>query len=340
MTDHATSDDLRPDDLRPDDARPDDDLWRHADLDDDVRAHLAAMEAAAEPPDWTLPIETVRERGRAAYAPLRPTAVGEVEAIEIPGPGGPIPARAYRPATCGPHGTVVMLHGGGFALGDLDTHDEAARRTCASADALVVSVDYRLAPEHPFPAAVDDAEAATRWTAERARDLGGDPERLIVTGDSAGGNLAAVVARRLRDAGGPALVGQALAYPVTDMRAGDHWTSRRTAGVGFGLTREAMDWFGRLYLAEEAHAAHPDASPIVASDLAGLPPAFVLTAEFDPLRDEGDAYARRLLQAGVEVEHHVLPGTIHGILTNPARLRSGDVAWRLLSDWMRARLRA
>jgi len=333
MPDDATPDDLRVDDVLLDDVRLD-----AARLDDDVRAHLAAMEAAAEPPDWTLPIETVRERGRAAYAPLRPTAVGEVQEVQLPGPGGPIPARAYRPATDGPHGTVVMLHGGGFALGDLETHDEAARRTCVGADAAVVSVDYRLAPEHPFPAGVDDAESATRWAAEWARDLGGDPERLIVTGDSAGGNLAAVVARRFRDGGGPALAGQALVYPVTDMRPGERWPSRRTAATGFGLTREAMDWFGRLYLAEEAHAAHPDASPIVASDLSGLPPAFVLTAEFDPLRDEGDAYARRLAEAGVEVEHHVLPGTIHGILTNPARLRSGEVAWRLLTDWIRARL--
>lgn len=327
-----------PDDFSPDDVPLDAALLDDALLDDDVRAHLAAMEAAAEPPDWTLPIDTVRERGRAAYAPLRPTAVGKVEEIEIPGTGGTIPARVYRPATDGPHGTVVMLHGGGFALGDLETHDEAARRTCAGADATVVSVDYRLAPEHPFPAGVDDAEAATRWTAQEAHDLGGDPERLVVTGDSAGGNLAAVVARRFRDRGGPALAGQALVYPVTDMRPGDRWPSRRTAATGFGLTREAMDWFGRLYLAEEAHAAHPDASPIVASDLSGLPPAFVLTAQFDPLRDEGDAYARRLAEAGVEVEHHLLPGTIHGILTNPVRLRSGEVAWRLLIDWMRSKL--
>lgn len=331
-------DDATPHDAIPHDATLDDVLLDAALLDDDVRAYLAEVEAAAEPPDWTLPIETVRERGRAAYASLRPTAVGEVEEIEISGSGGTIPARAYRPATGGPHGTVVMLHGGGFALGDLETHDEAARRTCAGADALVVSVDYRLAPEHPFPAGVDDAETATRWTAERARDLGGDPDRLIVTGDSAGGNLAAVVARRFRDGGGPALVGQALVYPVTDMRAGDRWPSRRTAATGFGLTREAMDWFARLYLEEEAHAAHPDASPIVAGDLSGLPPAFVLTAEFDPLRDEGDAYARRLTEAGVEVDHHTLPGTIHGVLTNPARLRSGEVGWRLLTDWMRARL--
>ena len=327
-----------PDDFSPDDVPLDAALLDAALLDDDVRAHLAAIEAAAEAPDWTLPIDTVRERGRAAYAPLRPTAVGKVEEIEIPGTGGTIPARVYRPATDGPHGTVVMLHGGGFALGDLETHDEAARRTCAGADATVVSVDYRLAPEHPFPAGVDDAEAATRWTAEAAHDLGGDPERLVVTGDSAGGNLAAVVARRFRDRGGPALAGQALVYPVTDMRPGDRWPSRRTAATGFGLTREAMDWFGRLYLAEEAHAAHPDASPIVASDLSGLPPAFVLTAQFDPLRDEGDAYARRLAEAGVEVEHHLLPGTIHGILTNPVRLRSGEVAWRLLIDWMRSKL--
>jgi acetyl esterase len=235
---------------------------------------------------------------------------------------------------------VVLFHGGGFVLGDLETHDEAGRRTCVGADALVVSVDYRLAPEHPFPAGVDDAEAATRWAAEAVTDLGGDPSRMIVSGDSAGGNLAAVVARRLRDAGGPPLIGQALIYPVTDMRPGAHWPSRDELADGVGLTRDAMDWFGEQYLTREEDTAHPDASPIVVDDLTGLPPAFVLTAEFDPLRDEGDAYADRLREAGVEVEHHLLDGTIHGVMTNPARLRSGDEIWRRLNAWTRARFAA
>jgi len=310
-------------------------------LDDDVRAYLRQQLELAAPPIWELPLEVVRLDDRAANEVEVPTPVGEVRDLAIPGPAGTIGARLYRPRPgVEPLGVVVLFHGGGFVLGDLETHDEAARRTSVGAGVLVVSVDYRLAPEHPFPAGVEDCVAATRWVAKHAAELGGDPARIVVSGDSAGGNLAAVVARRLRDEGGPPLAGQALVYPATDMRPGDRWSSRTALAQGFGLTREAMDWFGARYLAHEDDAEHPDASPIVAEDLRGLPPAFVLTAEFDPLRDEGDAYAQRLRDAGVEVEHHLLPGTIHGVLTNPARLASGDIAWRLLNAWTRGRLAA
>lgn len=312
-------------------------------LDPDVRAYLEEQAALSAPPIWEVPLERVRAGDRETYAVDEPTPVGEVIDHDIAGPGGRLPLRIYRPdaAVAGPapYGVVMLFHGGGFVLGDLETHDEAARRTCIGADAVVVSVDYRLAPEHRFPAAVDDAEAATLWAAESIEEFGGDPDRLIVSGDSAGGNLAAVVARRLRDAGGPDVVGQALIYPVTDMRSGDHHASRSTFAEGFGLSEEAMDWFGRQYLARDADMHHPDASPIVVDDLRGLPPAFVLTAEFDPLRDEGDAYAERLRAAGVEVEHHRLEGTIHGVMSNPVGFRSGDELWRRLDAWTRARLR-
>ena len=323
----------------PDDAAklPPDDLR----LDPDVRAHLTQQAELNAPPIWEVPLDQVRSGDREAYRRDRPTPVGGVIDLEVPGPAGTIPVRVYHPdakvAGPGPYGVVVLFHGGGFVLGDLETHDEAARRTCAGADALVVSVDYRLAPEHPFPAGVEDADAVTRWAAGAVAAMDGDPARMIVSGDSAGGNLAAVVARRLRDAGGPSLIGQALIYPVTDMRPGDRWPSRTALADGFGLTGATMNWFGEQYLTREEDAAHPDASPIVVEDLGGLPPAFVLTAEFDPLRDEGDAYAERLQQAGVEVEHHVLNGTIHGVMTNPARLRSGEEIWRRLNAWTRAR---
>lgn len=316
----------------------------HLRLDPDVRAHLKQQAELAAPPIWEVPLDRVRAGDREAYTVDHPTPVGGVIDLEIPGPGDTIPLRVYRPdeavAGAGPYGVVVLVHGGGFVLGDLETHDEAGRRTCVGANALVVSVDYRLAPEHPFPAAVEDAEAATLWAAEAVTDLGGDPRRMIVSGDSAGGNLAAVVARRLRDHGGPSLVGQALIYPVTDMRPEAHWPSRDELADGFGLTRDAMTWFAQRYLLREEDTRHPDASPIVVEDLSGLPPAFVLTAEFDPLRDEGDAYARRLREAGVEVEHHRLDGTIHGVMTNPARLSSGEEVWRLLNAWTRARFEA
>ena len=313
-------------------------------LDPDVRAHLEERAALAEPPIWEVPLDEVRAGDREAYAVERPTPVGDVIDLAIPGPAGTIPVRVYRPdetvAGPGPYGVVVLFHGGGFVLGDLETHDEAARRTCVGADVLVVSVDYRLAPEHPFPAGVEDADAATRWAAEAVAAWNGDPRRMIVSGDSAGGNLAAVVARRLRDDGGPPLIGQALIYPTTDMRPDGGWRSRSELAEGFGLTQSVMDWFGEQYIASEEQTRHPDASPMVVDDLSGLPPAFVVTAEFDPLRDEGDAYAERLREAGVEVEHRMLPGTIHGVMTNPARLRSGEDVWRRLNAWTRARMRA
>jgi len=235
-------------------------------------------------------------------------------------------------------GGVVFLHGGGFVFGDLETHDEAARRLAAGSLATVVSIDYRLAPEHRFPASVEDSVTATQWVAENAPSLGIDPERIVVAGDSAGGNLAAVVARRLRDASGPRLRGQALVYPVTDMRPSSEWASRAACAEGFGLSQATMNWFGEQYLNDLEDTEHPDASPIIVEDLRDLPPAFLLTVEFDPLRDEGNAYARRLIDAGVPTEHHELPGTIHGIMTNTARFSSGDELWRRMLAWMRATL--
>ena len=192
----------------------------------------------------------------------------------------------------------MFFHGGGYVIGDVDTHDNQCRMLCREAEAVVLSVGYRLAPEHPFPAAPEDCFAATRWAAEHVDRLGGDAGRIAVAGDSAGGNLAAVVALMARDAGGPALAAQLLIYPGTDFAGG--YPSETENAEGFFLTRADMEWFREQYLAG-ADPSDPRLSPIAAPDLSGLPPAVVATAEFDPLRDQGDAYARALEEAGVPV---------------------------------------
>jgi len=252
--------------------------------------------------------------GRALYRAMQPVAadveVGKVEDRRIPGPGGDIPVRIYTPKGPGPFPMFMNFHGGGWVIGDLDTADSQCRDICNLAAAVVVSVDYRLAPEHRFPAAVDDAYAATRWAADNARALEGDAARLAVGGDSAGGNLAAVVALMARDRGGPPLVFQLLVYPVTN--AEFDTPSYRDNGEGYLLTREAMQWFWNHYCPSVDERRNPLASPMAEKNLAGLPPALVLTAEYDPLRDEGEAYAKRLQAAGVATEHVRYDGLIHG----------------------------
>ena len=204
---------------------------------------------------------------------------------------------------------MVFFHGSGFVLCSLDTHDGMCRNLCAGGGCVVVSVDYRLAPEEKFPAATDDCLLATRWAAEHAAEIGADPARIVVAGDSAGGNLAAVTALRVRDEGGPELCGQLLLYPVTDYHT-PGTPSYVENGDGYGLTRATMEWFWDHYLAEAADALHPHASPLRAPDLSGLPPAFVMTAEYDPLRDEAEVYGRRLDAAEIVR----VPGMNHGFL--------------------------
>lgn len=261
--------------------------------------------------------------------PATLTAVGAVADVSVAG----VPARVYRPASDGPHPTVVFFHGGGFVIGDLDTHEGACRLLCRDTDAVVLSVGYRLAPEHRFPAAVEDSYAATRWALEHVADLGGDPARVAVAGDSAGGNLAAVVAQ-LAHEDGLRLAAQLLVYPAVDL-LGDYG-SRTENAEGYFLTLADMHWFGEQYtgLKESDPAAaeldrDPRLSPIRAASLAGLPPAVIATAEYDPLRDEGDAYADRLAEAGVPVAHRRFPGLIHGFygmeLLSPAA--AAAMAW-------------
>jgi acetyl esterase len=248
---------------------------------------------------------TVDMRPRESIVPVRAT-----EDVEVPGATGPLPARLYRPDAEGDRPTMVFLHGGGFVIGDIETHDNQCRIVCREVGAVVLSVAYRLAPEAPFPAGVEDCVAATRWAAEHIAELGGDPERLAIAGDSAGGNLAAVVTQVARDAGGPKLAAQLLVYPGTDF-AGDY-PSRTDNAEGYFLTREDLEWFATHYLGEASDLTDPRLSPLHAQNLAGLPPAVVVTAEYDPLRDEGEAYARALERAGVPVTLRRYDGLIHG----------------------------
>ncbi len=241
----------------------------------------------------------------------RDVRVAEIRPVSIPGPAGAIPARHYRPQTGDvPAPLVVYFHGGGWVLGGLDSHDSACRLICRDAGVHVLAVDYRLAPEHPAPAAVDDAYAAYRWAREHAVELGADPRRVAVGGDSAGGNLATVVTRLARDAGDPLPALQWLIYPVTELRAGTR--SRSLFASGFILTKPVMDWFEDCYLGNSGlDADDPLVSPLLADDLSGLAPALVVTAGFDILRDEGDQYAARLRQAGVAVDHRRMASMTH-----------------------------
>jgi acetyl esterase len=211
----------------------------------------------------------------------------------IDGPGGSIGLRIYTPAGNGPFPLMMFFHGSGFVLCSLDTHDGMCRNLAAGIRCVVVSVDYRLAPEHKFPKGLDDCLAATRWAAANAVDLGFDPTLIMVAGDSAGGNMAAVTALRIRDEGGPKLCGQMLLYPVTDYHTLGTPSYAENAD-GYGLTRDTMEWFWEHYLANPVEAENPYASPLRARDLAGLPPAYVTSAEYDPLRDEAERYGERL----------------------------------------------
>ena len=244
----------------------------------------------------------------------------------IPGPGGPLAIRTYRPhGATAPLAALVYFHGGGFVLGGLDGHDGVCRQLSVESGACVVSVDYRLAPEAKFPAAPDDCLAATRWVSANAASLGVDPNRIAVGGDSAGATLAAVVARLAREAGGPALAFQLLVYPLTDWRTMDT-ASYRESAEGFFLTRLGCGWFREQYARDETDWADPRFSPLVAKDLSRLPPALVITAEHDPIRDDGEAYAAALRNVGVSVTATRYDGTIHGFFSLHAFLDVGKRA--------------
>jgi acetyl esterase len=254
------------------------------------------------PPFDAMPVPELRtlREGLMLSRPKRNEPVGRVEHRTVDASGGTIPLRIYHPRG-GPEPLpiLVFFHGGGWVMGTLDTHDDVCRTLANRSGALVAAVDYRRAPEHPFPKPLDDCCAAVAWCADHGAEIGGDGTKLVVAGDSAGGNLAAAVALRFRDNGGPALRFQVLIYPVTNC-AFDTASYHRYAQA-FGLTRDMMRYFWACYLAKPTDGCHPYASPLQAKDLSGLPPALVLTAQYDVLRDEGEAYAARLAQADVPV---------------------------------------
>ncbi len=301
----------------------------------DPQIQLLLNLRAALPPLHTLSVEEARAQMAARAIPgLRIPEVASVVNRDMQGPGGSLPLRIYTPEGTGPFPLVVFFHGSGFVVCSLDTHDPMCRNLCAGAGCVVVSVDYRLAPEHKFPAAPDDALAATRWAVDNAGALNADPSRVVVAGDSAGGNLAAVTALRIRDEGGPKLAGQLLIYPVTDYY--DPGTPSMTENAeGYGLTRKGMEWFWNHYLADPSQAAHPHASPIKANDLSRLPPAYVISAEYDPLRDEAEYYADALTRAGVETKMRRWDGMNHGFFFFPGIVDKAGAALDDSCEWLK-----
>jgi acetyl esterase len=280
----------------------------------EIRSLLEAMAAQGAPAMETLsPPEARQAAGSLDELSGDPEAVSRIENRKITTRSGEIPVRIYFPGGDGPFPGVVYLHGGGWIIGDLDTHDKICRAISKRAGAVVVSVDYRLAPEHPFPAALEDSVDATSWVADNSAALGIDPRRLIIAGDSAGANMATVVAAKAADAKRPGVVLQVLVYPVTDLSAFDTESYREFAEDHF-LSRSLMEWFVGAYLPRVADRATPDASPAFIANLGRLPPALVITAECDPLRDEAEAYARRMQQAGVPVTLTRYDGMIHPFL--------------------------
>jgi acetyl esterase len=280
-------------------------------LDPEIRAVLEAMASQGGPPLETLPVSEARKAGEGLKMLAgEPEQVARVEEQKIRGRAGSIPIRIYSPEGNGPFPGVVYFHGGGWVIGDLDTHDNICRAIARRAGAVVVSVDYRLAPEHKFPVPLEDCYDATKWVATNAAKLGIDPSRIAVAGDSAGANMATVIAKKLHDEKGPTLALQILVYPVTKLNSYDTPSHKEFAEDHF-LTNSAMRWFAENYLARPEDALNPDASPALISDLRELPPALVITAECDPLRDEGEAYAKRMEEAGVPVTCTRYAGMIH-----------------------------
>ena len=300
-----------------------------------AQALLRLMEERGVPPTHTLAPADARAFYRERRTFTQPDApeVGAVRDLEARGPAGPIPLRSYRPIGAPADAVLPVLvyyHGGGWVIGDLDTHDVLCRQLSNLSGCAVVAVDYRLAPEHRFPAAVDDAMAATRWVRENAAKLKVDASRLAVGGDSAGGNLAAVVALVARDAGDLPIAFQLLIYPATDQRRG--WPSHTTNGQGYLLTKDSMDYYHDHYLPDAAQDLDWRASPLLAENHAKLPPAFVLTAGYDPLRDEGLQYAHKLSAAGNRATLVNFERQIHGFITMGRVIDEANTAVQLCAS--------
>jgi acetyl esterase len=303
---------------------------------------LAQMREGGGKPLYEMSVEEVREMIRGSSAVLSGPLVEVAAAVDrtISTGTGAVGVRVYTPTGTRAQAlpVVVYFHGGGFAAGDLDTHDNTARYLAQNADAIVVAVDYRRSPEHKFPAAVDDAYSTVEWLAHHATELGGDNARLAVAGDSAGGNLATVVAQLARARSGPRISFQALFYPLVDFTLAGS-PSRTTFGGGdFFLSNRDMEWFRDLYLENPAQASDARVSPLLAPDLTGLPPTLIIAAQCDPLYDEGKAYADRLAAAGVPAEHRCFDGTIHAFMSFSGALPIGRDALALAAERLRAAL--
>ncbi len=285
-------------------------------LDPIMKAFLDQMAAQPAPKLYELDPPLAREALAGLMQLVGPqnVPIGKVVNTTCPGPGGDIPLRIYTPVAAGgePHPALVYFHGGGYVTGNLDTHDGLCRMLAAESGLCVISVDYRLAPEHKFPAAVDDAFAALSWIEANAAKLGVDATRLAVGGDSAGGGLTAVVAQMAKEKGGPALAFQMLLFPVTQI--GSETKSLRDCAEGYFLERATLEWFYAHYLDAGADKSDPRVSPLAAKDVSGLPPAYVMVAEFDPLHDEGAQYAAKMKAAGVSVTVADYPGLVHDFI--------------------------
>jgi len=293
-------------------------------LDPQAAALIASLAGGTPVEQMTLEESRAALEERCRLTAGMPRDVARIMDGSVPGPGGAIRTRTYAPNASGAMPGLVFFHGGGWVRGSLQTHDSLCRALANDAGCVVVSVDYRMAPEHTFPAAIDDCFAATRWVAEHATELDIDPRYLAVAGDSAGGNLAAAVTHIARGAGGPHLAYQVLLYPVTDFNL--ETPSYVRNAEGYMLTRQAMRYYWQCYLARPDDGSDVRASPLRATDFSGLPPALVITAEFDPLLDEGRAYADKLRAAGVPVTYSEYAGMVHGFMTSAGVLDQGQRA--------------
>jgi acetyl esterase len=305
-------------------------------LDPQVQAYIDRLASLNIPSKYELGPEKLRQQARTGSFAMsgEPPAIAKVANLALPGPNGPVPVRVYTPGGSGPFPALLYSHGGGWVNCDLNTHEVICRTLANGADCMVVSVDYRQSPENKFPRGLEDCYAALTWLAANASGLNVDPARLAVGGDSSGGNFAAALALMARDRGGPRLSLQLMIYPITDLRL--ETPSMERNATGYALTREDMEWYRVQYIREVADIKNPLASPVLAADLTGLAPAFILTAEFDPLVDEAEIYGKRLAEAGVTVKVSRYAGQIHGFVRMTALIDRSHAALAECSQVLRA----